>query len=55
MAARSHTAAIDRIEAIAREEALDCEFSRLDGYLFRPPDDDSDILEQELEAAAGPG
>jgi glycine/D-amino acid oxidase-like deaminating enzyme/nitrite reductase/ring-hydroxylating ferredoxin subunit len=53
--ARSHTAAIDRIEAIADQEAIDCEFTRLDGYLFRAPDDDSDILEQELEAARRAG
>ena len=32
-AARSHTAAIDRIEAIVAEEGIDCGFERLDGYL----------------------
>ena len=36
-AARSHTAAIDRIEAIAAEEGIACSFERLDGYLFVPP------------------
>ncbi len=30
-AAESHTAAIDRIEAIVREESIDCSFERLDG------------------------
>src|SRR3954453_19808227 len=34
LAADSHTAAIDRIEAIARGEQLACDFERLDGYLF---------------------
>src|SRR5881227_1080439 len=34
LAAQSHTAAIDQIEAIVRREELDCEFERLDGYLF---------------------
>src|SRR5437870_3885712 len=29
--AESHTAAIDRIEASVREEAIDCDFERLDG------------------------
>src|SRR5687768_17412534 len=34
LAAESHTAAIDCIEAIVREEGIDCDFTRLDGYLF---------------------
>jgi glycine/D-amino acid oxidase-like deaminating enzyme/nitrite reductase/ring-hydroxylating ferredoxin subunit len=53
--AQSHTAAIDRIEAIAREEGIDCEFARVDGYLFCPPDESSDILERELDAARRAG
>src|ERR687891_8340 len=32
--AQSHTAAIDKIEEITREEEIDCGFERLDGYLF---------------------
>ena len=35
-AATSHAAAIDRIEANVHEEALDCGFARVDGYLFSP-------------------
>src|SRR5918997_6838854 len=34
LAAESHAAAIDRIEHIVRDEAIDCDFTRLDGYLF---------------------
>ena len=34
LAAESHTAAITRIETIVKEEGIDCEFERLDGYLF---------------------
>src|SRR5512135_2547913 len=34
VAADSHTAAIERIDEIVRTEAIDCDFSRLDGYLF---------------------
>ena len=37
IAAESHSAAIDRIEEIVRAEQIDCDFERLDGYLFRPP------------------
>ena len=35
-AAESHTKAVDQIEAIVREEKIDCDFLRLDGYLFIP-------------------
>ncbi|NCC04548.1 MAG: FAD-dependent oxidoreductase [Proteobacteria bacterium] len=51
LAAESHTAAIDRIEAIVVEEGIDCEFERLDGYLFVPPNESKDVLEHELNAA----
>lgn len=51
LAAESHTAAIDRIEAIGLEEGIACEFERLDGYLFVPPNDSQDVLERELKAA----
>ncbi len=51
LAAESHTAAIDQIEAIIREEQIDCEFTRRDGYLFVPPGDDRGILDRELAAA----
>ncbi|HEU5081646.1 MAG TPA: FAD-dependent oxidoreductase [Opitutaceae bacterium] len=51
IAARAHTTAIDTIERIAREENIDCEFTRLDGYLFPAPGESSHVLEQELEAA----
>src|ERR1043166_8481300 len=37
LAAQSHTAAIDCVESIVRQEKIDCEFERLDGYLFVPP------------------
>jgi glycine/D-amino acid oxidase-like deaminating enzyme/nitrite reductase/ring-hydroxylating ferredoxin subunit len=51
MAADSHTTAINRIEAIAREERIACDFERLDGYLFLAPGDAPSLLEQELEAS----
>src|SRR5262245_47177383 len=44
LAAESHTAAIDKIEAIVSRESIDCEFERLDGYLFVPPDESIDVL-----------
>lgn len=51
LAARSHTAAIDRIESIIAEEGIECDFERLDGYLFVPPGESKDVLERELRAA----
>lgn len=37
LAAQSHAAAIDQIERIVAEEKIDCDFERLDGYLFVSP------------------
>jgi len=50
LAAESHTAAINAIEAIVKQEAIKCEFERLDGYLFVPPRDSQKILDDELAA-----
>src|SRR2546430_10701909 len=51
LAAASHTAAISRIEAIVAREKIACDFERLDGYLFAPPGESTDVLEKELTAA----
>jgi glycine/D-amino acid oxidase-like deaminating enzyme/nitrite reductase/ring-hydroxylating ferredoxin subunit len=51
LAAKSHTAAIDLLESIAHNEGIDCDFQRLDGYLFAPDQDGADELERELAAA----
>ena len=55
LAAESHTAAIDRIEAIVDAEDIDCDFERLDGYLFGASDDSLKLLERELHAAQQAG
>lgn len=49
--AESHTAAIDAIETNATQEQIDCDFVRLDGYLFLPPGERERLLERELQAA----
>lgn len=51
LAAQSHNAAIDQVEKIVREEKIDCEFERVDGYLFIPPDGRKKVLDDELPAA----
>ena len=55
LAAESHTAAIDRIEATVDCENIDCDFERLDGYLFLPPGEALTLLEEELHAARRAG
>lgn len=53
IAAESHRAAVDRIEAIVKEESIDCDFQRLDGWWF-VDDGDADAekeLVNELAAA----
>ncbi|HVF30000.1 MAG TPA: FAD-dependent oxidoreductase [Pyrinomonadaceae bacterium] len=50
LAIESHAAAIDEIERIVSMEHIDCDFSRLDGFLFEA-EDGSDDLDEELEAA----
>jgi glycine/D-amino acid oxidase-like deaminating enzyme/nitrite reductase/ring-hydroxylating ferredoxin subunit len=55
LAAQSHSAAIDAIEAIVRHERIDCDFARVDGYLFIPPDGHPDELVEEYRAALRAG
>ena len=51
LAAQSHSAAISRIESIVNSEGIDCDFERLDGFLFVPPKRSTRLLKRELEAA----
>jgi glycine/D-amino acid oxidase-like deaminating enzyme/nitrite reductase/ring-hydroxylating ferredoxin subunit len=54
LAAESHAAAVDRIEAIALEERIECEFKRVDAFLFTgsvPVEE----LQKEAEAARRAG
>jgi glycine/D-amino acid oxidase-like deaminating enzyme len=38
---KAQAAAIDRIEEIIREETIDCDFRRLDSFLFLAPETDA--------------
>lgn len=51
IAAESHTAAVDLIEQIVADEKIDCDFGRLDGYLFVAPGRSTEELGHELRAA----
>jgi glycine/D-amino acid oxidase-like deaminating enzyme/nitrite reductase/ring-hydroxylating ferredoxin subunit len=55
LAAESHTAAIDQIERIVQDEGIDCDFTRLDGFLFLAEDQDAELLEREFESARRAG
>jgi len=46
----SQAASVDRIEDIQKSEKIDCDFRRLDGYLFQGNGLPSDIIDTELEA-----
>jgi glycine/D-amino acid oxidase-like deaminating enzyme/nitrite reductase/ring-hydroxylating ferredoxin subunit len=55
LAAQSHSAAIDRVEKIVGMEGIDCDFERLDGYLFEPPNESLKNLEREFDACRRAG
>jgi glycine/D-amino acid oxidase-like deaminating enzyme/nitrite reductase/ring-hydroxylating ferredoxin subunit len=55
LAAASHTAAIDKVEEIINAEKIDCDFLRVDGYLFEPKDGDRKDLETERDAGVRAG
>jgi glycine/D-amino acid oxidase-like deaminating enzyme/nitrite reductase/ring-hydroxylating ferredoxin subunit len=48
--AESQEAAIDFIERTVKAHSIDCDFERLDGYLFLHPTDKPDSLASELKA-----
>ena len=55
IAAESHRAAVDRIESIVRQEHIECDFERVDGYWFAAKPGDDRLLDAEAEAARRAG
>jgi glycine/D-amino acid oxidase-like deaminating enzyme/nitrite reductase/ring-hydroxylating ferredoxin subunit len=55
LASESHMAAITRIETNVRVENIDCDFRRLDGYLFVPAGKPTKIIEDELHTCERAG
>jgi glycine/D-amino acid oxidase-like deaminating enzyme len=51
----SQAAAVDRIEEIQKNGGIDCDFRRLDGYLFQGDDMPSDVIDAELDAVRAVG
>jgi len=53
--AGSHREAINMIERIISEEKINCDFTKIPGYLFLHPSDRVENLQRELEAAREAG
>lgn len=53
--AESHTAAIRFIERAVEYENIDCDFTRVDGYLFLHPSDEKKHLQEEYDACLKAG
>ncbi|HKC67273.1 MAG TPA: FAD-binding oxidoreductase, partial [Bacteroidia bacterium] len=53
--AQSHAKAIDFIEGTIKALHIDCDFERLDGYLFLHPTDEVSTLKKEIETATSAG
>jgi glycine/D-amino acid oxidase-like deaminating enzyme/nitrite reductase/ring-hydroxylating ferredoxin subunit len=53
--ADSHTRAIDVIESIVEDEKIDCDFIRLDGYLFVEQGASAELLDREMSSAERAG
>jgi glycine/D-amino acid oxidase-like deaminating enzyme/nitrite reductase/ring-hydroxylating ferredoxin subunit len=53
--AGSHREAINFVERTVKKENIDCEFERLNGYLFLHPSDKKESLHKELRAALKAG
>lgn len=50
LAIQSHTAAISQVEQIISDEKIDCDFMRVNGYLFSGRQQDQEEIEKEFEA-----
>ncbi len=55
LAAQSHKQAIEWINSVITLEDIDCNFKRVDGYLFIDPSDEEENLDKELDAAKRAG
>jgi glycine/D-amino acid oxidase-like deaminating enzyme/nitrite reductase/ring-hydroxylating ferredoxin subunit len=51
LAVQSHLAAINEIQAIVTREQIQCDFDRLDGFLFAPPGGSQEKLQRDFDTA----
>lgn len=50
LAAESHTEAINFVEKVVRDEHIECDFKRVDGFLFLHPTDEAKTIDEEFVA-----
>lgn len=50
LVSESHAFAIDTVEAIVKDEQIDCNFERIDGYLFTVNESEKELVKEEYEA-----
>lgn len=55
LAAESHTAAINKIEEIINDESINCNFERVEAYLFFSENESKDTIDKEYEATLRAG
>lgn len=55
LAGESHKEAIDFVEKLIKKENIECEFERLDGFLFLHSSDKQESLKKEFDAAIKAG
>jgi glycine/D-amino acid oxidase-like deaminating enzyme/nitrite reductase/ring-hydroxylating ferredoxin subunit len=55
LAVQSHAAAVDEIERIVRQEDIECEFTRVDAFLFLAASETPKYLDEELKASVRAG
>jgi len=55
LVAQGYAEAIDLVERIATAENIDCEFTRLDGYLYAAKEHGPDEIDKEFRAAVNAG
>ncbi len=55
LAANSHTAAIEWIDRTCKTEVLDCDFTRVNGYLFAPSAESRADIDEEWQASLRAG
>src|SRR5690349_10859783 len=48
LAAESHTEAINFVEKVVRDEHIECDFKRVDGFLFLHPTDEAKTIDEEF-------
>jgi glycine/D-amino acid oxidase-like deaminating enzyme/nitrite reductase/ring-hydroxylating ferredoxin subunit len=53
--AQGSAAAVDRVAALAREEAIDCDLARRDAFTYAADETELDAVEREAEAARDAG